>query len=72
MRSEQRAACLSCGHFNPEPAAIESAFPGLLSLSSGYAAVRLNDGLCALHDRYVAASSLCNHHALATGGQVPA
>jgi hypothetical protein len=33
--------------------------PGLSSLSSAYAAVRADDGICAVHDRYVAASSVC-------------
>jgi hypothetical protein len=34
--------------------------PGLSTLSSAYAAVRCEDGICAIHDRYVAASSLCS------------
>jgi hypothetical protein len=28
-------------------------------LSSAYAAVRSNDGICAVHDRYLSASSVC-------------
>jgi hypothetical protein len=56
-------ACLSCRHFNNEPQSLEAAFPGLSSLSSGYAAVRLNDGLCAQHDRYVTAASHCVSYA---------
>jgi hypothetical protein len=31
-------------------------------LSSAYASVRAEDGLCSLNDRYLAASSVCNHH----------
>jgi hypothetical protein len=38
---------------------IEAALPGLSSLSSAYAAVRSSDGICAVHERYVAASSIC-------------
>ncbi len=38
---------------------LERALPGLASLSSAYAAVRSNDGLCRVHDRYVAGSSSC-------------
>ena len=33
--------------------------PGLTSLSSAYAAVRSQDGICTLHQRYVAATSGC-------------
>jgi hypothetical protein len=52
-------ACLECKHFNHAPAELEAALPGLSSLSSAYAAVRGDDGICAVHDRYVAASSVC-------------
>jgi hypothetical protein len=53
------ASCFACRHFNHEPADLEAALPGLASLSSAYAAVRGDDGICAVHDRYVAASSAC-------------
>src|ERR1700722_1912504 len=59
MTSMHRTCCASCRHFNGRPLEIEAAFPGLSSLSSAYAAVRSDDGLCALHDRYVAGSSVC-------------
>ena len=52
-------SCLACRHFNNAPIELEAALPGLSSLSSAYAAVRSDDGLCALHRRYVAASSVC-------------
>ena len=52
-------SCLKCKHFNHAPAELEAALPGLSSLSSAYAAVRCDDGICAVHDRYVAASSVC-------------
>jgi hypothetical protein len=58
-------ACLSCRHFQNAPQSLEAAFPGLASLSSGFAAVRLNDGLCAQHDRYVTASNHCVSYAAA-------
>jgi hypothetical protein len=51
--------CRSCAHFNARAVDLEAAFPGLASLSSAFASVRAHDGLCAWHDRYVAASSLC-------------
>ncbi len=53
------ANCAKCRHFENSPPALEAALPGLNVLSSAYAAVRASDGLCALHDRYVAATSVC-------------
>jgi hypothetical protein len=52
-------ACLTCKHFQHAPADLEAALPGLSSLSSAYAAVRADDGICAVHRRYVTASSVC-------------
>jgi hypothetical protein len=57
------AACANCRHFFNASPAIESALPGLSSLSSGYASVRADDGVCSVHDRYVAAESVCGRHA---------
>jgi hypothetical protein len=54
--------CATCSHFDARAAAIEQTFPGLSSLSSGYAAVRAADGLCEKHERYVAPSSTCRLH----------
>ena len=59
MNPAHRASCADCRHFNARPLDIEAALPGLSTLSSAYAAVRSDDGLCAVHDRYVAASSVC-------------
>jgi hypothetical protein len=59
MNSPCVPCCADCRHFNGQPLDIEAAFPGLSSLSSAYAAVRSDDGICAAHDRYVAASSVC-------------
>jgi hypothetical protein len=63
MSSMCPEACAACRHFNGQPLDIEAALPGLSSLSSAYAAVRSDDGICALHDRYVTASSLCAGYA---------
>jgi hypothetical protein len=60
MTSDVAKECRTCRHFLSVPIAIEAALPGLASLSSGYASVRADDGLCALHDRYVAARSVCD------------
>ena len=59
MSLQDSPTCLKCKHFNHAPAELEAALPGLSSLSSAYAAVRCDDGICAVHDRYVAASSVC-------------
>ena len=59
MNAPYAASCEDCRHFNGRPLDIEAALPGLSSLSSAYAAVRADDGICAAHDRYVAASSIC-------------
>jgi len=59
-------ACAACGHFSNHPAALESELPALRTLSSAYAAVRSSDGLCAVHQRYVAASSACGSYAAST------
>jgi hypothetical protein len=62
MNAPAPGSCLECRHFMHEPHALERALPGLASLSSAYAAVRADDGLCAVHDRYVASSSTCARH----------
>jgi hypothetical protein len=59
MMSPLSGSCADCRHFNARPLDIEAALPGLSTLSSAYAAVRSNDGICAVHDRYIAASSVC-------------
>jgi hypothetical protein len=56
------ATCSGCRYFLDEPLTLERALAGLTALSSAYASVRDNDGLCAVHDRYVAASSGCARH----------
>jgi hypothetical protein len=59
MTAPEQPCCLRCRHFNHSPRELEAALPGLSSLSSAYAAVRADDGLCAVHDRYVAATRVC-------------
>jgi hypothetical protein len=62
LNSAYRRSCADCRHFNARPLDIEAALPGLSSLSSAYAAVRSDDGICAVHDRYITASSVCAQH----------
>jgi hypothetical protein len=59
MRQPDSSACRQCKHFQNDALEVEAALPGLSSLSSAYAAVRSSDGICAVHERYVAASSIC-------------
>ena len=40
------AKCIDCGFFQNDPAMIETAFPGLNSLSSAYSSVRAESGIC--------------------------
>jgi hypothetical protein len=56
------ACCANCAHFSHAPSDIEAAFPGLLSLGSARSSVRAQDGVCHVHDRYLAASYLCRFH----------
>jgi len=63
MTARDTDSCRNCRHFSALPAHIEAIFPGLASLSSAYSSVRAEDGLCGLHDRYVAARSVCARHA---------
>jgi hypothetical protein len=63
MKPNDSRVCLGCRHFKHAPLEIEGAFPGLWSLSSAYAAVRGNDGLCEVHERYVTAASTCGAYA---------
>ncbi|HEY2683360.1 MAG TPA: hypothetical protein VGI93_07630 [Steroidobacteraceae bacterium] len=59
--SAPQTRCRECRHFNASPEVLESALKGLSSLSSAYATVRSDDGLCALHERYLSADSRCAH-----------
>ena len=67
MSAVSAGKCRDCVHFRTGPAAIEGAFPGLAALSSGYASVRADDGLCALHGRYLPSSASCARHQRSAG-----
>ena len=60
--SSSRPSCESCRHFTRAAADIEALLPGLRTLSSAYGAVRSEDGLCSVHDRYVASYGHCAAH----------
>jgi len=56
-------SCRACAHFVGEALAFERELPGFNSLSSGFAAVRGDDGLCKQHQRFVSALSRCERFA---------
>jgi hypothetical protein len=66
--SRKRAAkcCILCTHFNNSPEYLESVFKGLATLSSAYASVRKQDGICNLRDLYLSADGLCDDFEYAT------
>jgi hypothetical protein len=49
---------------------LERASPGLATLSSGFAAVRADDGLCGAQSRYVSIGSACQQFASRNGTEV--
>lgn len=51
--------CLQCEHFRNSPEYLEAVYKGLTTLSSAYASVRSEDGICVLHDLYLAANRHC-------------
>jgi hypothetical protein len=51
--------CRHCRHFRNDAQFLETAFPGLTSMSSGYGSVRAEDGICLWHDRYLNVASSC-------------
>jgi len=51
--------CADCVHFDGAARTLEAEIPGLAVMSSGYASVRADDGLCRLHDRYLSGRSRC-------------
>ena len=55
--------CQTCRHFAGSGDEIERRLPGLRTLGSAYGSVRAADGLCQLHDRYLAAASRCAFYA---------
>ncbi len=51
--------CRDCAYFQNDPALIEETFRGLTVMSSGYASVRDQDGLCSFHKLYLSARDRC-------------
>jgi hypothetical protein len=55
-----REECRFCIHFRNDPAYLERTLSGMASLSSAYASVRGDDGVCLRHDRYLGAGFRCS------------
>ncbi|HEX8949738.1 MAG TPA: hypothetical protein VF790_12285 [Dissulfurispiraceae bacterium] len=51
--------CISCNFFDNDPVLIETSFPGLISLSSAYASVREDAGICSRHGLFVSSWRGC-------------
>jgi hypothetical protein len=54
-----RESCWSCAHFRNDPEFLERVLGGLTSLSSGYASVLADDGICGRHQRQCSADFWC-------------
>jgi hypothetical protein len=59
LRGPAPGSCELCRHFSNDPRTLEREIPGLATMSSGDAAVRDRDGLCAVHQRLTAPRSHC-------------
>jgi len=57
--SPRIAECAGCLHFQNHSQHLEANIPGLRIMGSGFSSVRAQDGLCALHQRYLSAQSSC-------------
>jgi len=57
--------CISCEHFRNSPKYMENVFKGMKTMSSAYASVRKDDGICLLHDIYLEADNWCAEYTAA-------
>jgi len=55
------STCRNCAWFKDDPRLIEEVFQGLKIMSSGYASVRGQDGICDYHQLYLSARDSCVH-----------
>ncbi len=54
--------CHDCRFFDNDPARLEAAVPGLNALSSAYASVRADAGLCSRHELFLSPWKCCADH----------
>jgi hypothetical protein len=66
-KKDKKEKCLNCSNFRNHPQYLEKVFKGLNILSSGYASVRKDDGVCLLHDLYLSADAHCEQYQSDTG-----
>jgi hypothetical protein len=66
LRNNSEEICQKCAYFENDPSLIEDAYPGLTTMSSGYASVRDRDGLCNYNQLYLSAHDSCPHFLLRT------
>jgi hypothetical protein len=63
-RGNTGPVCQGCVWFQNDPAFIETAYPGLTTMSSGFASVRDRDGVCEFHQLYLSARDSCEQFSL--------
>jgi hypothetical protein len=66
IQNRQVASCADCRHFLDDPRILEKEIAGLSSLSSAYASVRSDDGVCTRHDRLTSRRFWCREHFVPT------
>jgi len=54
-----KRVCRNCVHFRNDPAFLERTIKGLNVMSSAWASVRSDDGLCLKHDRFTQSCGTC-------------
>ena len=57
--SRERGECAQCRDFIDDPAVLELQLPSLLILSSAYGDCRGDQGVCAVHQRWVTPKLSC-------------
>jgi len=62
--------CINCSHFRNSPAYMERVFKGMNTMSSGHASVRMDDGICLIHDEYLSAADWCDKFEAAASNKV--
>jgi hypothetical protein len=61
--------CIDCMFFHNDPVMIETAFPGLNSLSSAYSSVRAESGICDRLELFVSPRYTCAFFAQADNSE---
>ena len=59
MTDDAGRRCRACRSFRNDPVFMEATFPGLNVLSSAWASVRADDGVCLRHERHLSAEATC-------------